>query len=378
MKFIFWLSLAIILYTYIGYPFWLFFLKAIRSRPNLKEAKDLTVSVIIAACNEEQNIAKRIRNVLEQDYPADKLEIIVASDGSTDGTVEAVRTLHSHQVKVLDLSLRYGKAIALNSGVAIATGEIIVFTDCRQTFDPDVIRQLTSNFADPLVGCVSGELVFLQDDASSIQVEMGAYWKYEKWIRKTESATGSVIGATGAIYAIRRELYSPLSPWTLLDDVLTPMNIVLQGFRTVFDHRAVAYDVVSKDVSQEWRRKVRTLAGNWQMIGFVPGLLLPWVNPYWLRFVSHKLFRLLVPFALVILLFSGLAVGEGIYLCANAAQALFYLLCLCGYLLPVSRRLRLVNLIYFFMMMNVAAVMGLWRWLTGGCESTWDSTKVKV
>lgn len=371
MKLVFWLSAAIILYTYIGYPLWLAFLKLIRPRPVVKDPFEPDVSVVVAACNEEHTIVRRIKNILEQEYPADKLEIIVASDGSTDRTVAAARALHEQRVKVLDLSLRYGKAVALNSGVAIAAGEIVVFTDSRQTFEPGVIRHLVANFADSTVGCASGELVFLKDESSSIQAEMGAYWKYEKWIRKAESATGSVIGATGAIYAIRREIYQPLPPWTLLDDVLTPMNIVMQGFRTVFDGNAIAHDVVSKDVAQEWKRKVRTLAGNWQLLSLAPRLLLPWTNPCWWRFIAHKMLRIIVPFALMILLASGAVLEEGVYQVATGLQAMFYAVALMGMFLPATRLNKLVNLCYFFLVMNAGAVAGFWRWVTGGCVTAW-------
>jgi cellulose synthase/poly-beta-1,6-N-acetylglucosamine synthase-like glycosyltransferase len=272
---------------------------------------------------------------------------------------------------LLELPDKRGKALAVNLGVAEARGEIIIFADARQRFELNVISQLVNNFSDASVGCVSGELMFLENSDSSIQVEMGAYWKYEKKIRKMESRSGSVVGATGAIYAVRRALYIPLPEGTLLDDVLTPLNVVMQGYRCIFDGSAVAYDAVSKDTSQEWTRKVRTLAGNWQLLTLRPGLALPIMNPLWCRFMSHKIFRLLVPFALLVMLVSGVLVGIGISHVSIPTQWLILSISVAALLAPVVQRDRLMNLAYFFLVMNVAALAGFWKWFTGHSAATW-------
>lgn len=330
----------------------------------------------MSALNEEGRIVARLDNLLGQQYPAGKMEIVVVSDGSTDRTAEVVRQYADRNVRLIELGERNGKAVAVNQGVSEANSEIIVFADARQRFEPGVVAQLVSNFNDPSIGCVSGELILLQHEESDIQAEMGAYWKYEKWIRKAESATGSVVGATGAIYAIRRELYRPLPQGTLLDDVLTPMDIVMQGKRCIFDGTALAYDKVSKDAVQEWTRKVRTLAGNWQLLSLCPRLALPIINPLWWRFMSHKIFRLLVPFALVGMLISGALVGSWFYAAATLVQVLFYMAAMSGLLIPATRSVSLINLSYFFLVMNAAAVAGLWRWLTGQCNTAWNVQKV--
>lgn len=372
MVILFWISALLIAYTYLGYPLWLFTQKKISLKPVTKGLYEPTVSVVIAARNEEQAILRRLENLLGQTYPPEKLQIIVVSDGSTDRTVETVRQLSENRVMVIPLETNQGKAVALNAGINAAQGEIIVFTDARQQFEPDVLQQLVANFADEKVGCVSGELLFLKDVDSTIQAEIGAYWKYEKWIRKAESATGSVVGATGAIYAIRRNLYQALPQGTLLDDVLTPMRIVIQGYRTIFDETAIAYDVVSKNTSQEWKRKVRTLAGNWQLLSLQPALLIPVINPNCLRFVSHKLMRLIVPAALVTLLFSSFFLTGPFYLGILLLQLLCYSAALIGCSLPTARRFRLINLSYFFLVMNAAATAGFWRWITGRATTAWQ------
>lgn len=371
MKLLFYSSLAFILYTYLGYPLLLWIQARIAAKEIQKQPITPFVSVVMSALNEEGRIGVRLDNLLAQQYPAEQLEIIVVSDGSTDNTCEIVRSYAGRNVRLLELPDKRGKALAVNLGVSEARGDIVIFADARQRFEPNVISRLVANFSDASVGCVSGELMFLENADSSIQAEMGAYWKYEKQIRKMESRSGSVIGATGAIYALRRALYKPLPEGTLLDDVLTPLNVVRQGFRCIFDGSAVAYDAVSKDASQEWTRKVRTLAGNWQLLSLHPGLAVPILNPLWWRFMSHKIFRLLVPFALLIMLVSGVSVGRGISHISTPVQWLLFSIFLVGLLAPVVQRDRLVKLVYFFAVMNVAALAGFWKWLTGQSGSSW-------
>lgn len=372
-EYIFWISIGLIAYTYLGYPFILSLLSAVKRRPVQKSAFEPHVSVVIAAFNEERTIEWRLQNLIEQDYPREKIEIVVVSDGSTDRTEQIIKEFSSwqRQVRFFSMRERKGKVEALNLGVAQAKGDIIVFTDARQTFRPEAVRHLVANFSDPEVGCVSGELIFIKNLKSLIQSEMGAYWLYEKWIRKAENRTGSTIGATGAIYAIRKQLYKPLPSGTLLDDVLTPMNIVMQGYRVAFDGSAVAYDVPSKDASQEWTRKVRTLAGNWQITSLAPALLSPWKNPCWWRFISHKLMRLAVPFLLPAVLMSGALLSDPIYRVSTSIQMTVYALVLIGFAVPPLRRFRLINIPYFFILLNLAAVVGFWRWITGQSQTVW-------
>jgi len=360
-----------IIYTYAGYPLILIIHEIFVHKGTLKSYGEPKISVVIAVHNEESKILRRIDNLFAQKYPRDKFDIIVVSDGSTDQTVPILNQAGYSNLNVIEISQNVGKALALNYGVERATAEIIVFADARQTFAPDVLRELVANFSDPLVGCVSGELILLQNAESQIQAEMGGYWKYEKLIRKAESVTGSVIGATGAIYAIRKALYLPLPAGTLLDDVIIPMNIVMAGYRTVFDGAAVAYDVTSKDFSQEWKRKVRTLAGNWQLLSIAPKLINPWMNPYWWRFLSHKLFRVIVPFVLFALFIAGALAEAKIYFIITIAETTFYLLMLLTLFFPALRTNKLINLGYFFMVMNAAAVAGFWRWITGQSSASW-------
>jgi len=376
---LFWISFLIILYTYAGYPLLLFFWAKLFPQKIIKSDSEEypLVSVVIAVKNEELNIVPRLDNLLAQNYPQNKFEIILISDGSTDQTnilaQQFICDLNKDHpsIDLIVLKAPMGKPGALNRGVTCAHGEIIVFTDARQKFAPDAIRELVANFGDPEVGCVSGELYFLKNSESTIKEEMGLYWKIEKTIRKLESKIGSVVGATGAIYAIRKSLYRDLPLGTLLDDVLTPMNIVLQNYRTIFESNAHAFDVVSKDVTQEWRRKVRTLAGNWQLLNLKLQLFSPLHNPIWWRFLSHKIFRLLVPFCLPVVFICSMIPDGFFYSAATYAQLTFYGLALCGWMMPKARSSRFINLCYFFIVLNMAAVNGFIYWLTGSSSKAW-------
>lgn len=305
------------------------------------------VSVVIAARNEEKNIEWRIRNIMNQDYPKEKLEVLIVSDGSIDATDDIVKSIINETEPLTKGFLKMhshkpfrGKPFCINTGVAAAIGDIVVFADCRQRFADNAIKELIKNFDDPNVGCVSGELVFEETTGSSIQAEMGAYWRFEKWLRKLESSTGSVPGATGAIYAVRIKLFRPLPAQTLLDDVLIPMNICMQGYRTIFEGRAIAYDTVSKNLALEKKRKIRTLAGNWQLLFLEPVLLNPLKNPLWIRFISHKIFRLLIPYVLIMLLFIAFSLKDVYSFLFLTAVALFFLISI---LPPLKGPFRLIS-----------------------------------
>lgn len=376
-------SSIFILYTYIGYPCLLFLLSRLFPSKIKKNwpAPAPVVSVVIAARNEAGQIAARLNNLLDQDYPSDKLEIIVVSDGSVDETDGIVRdqfcsdTEELPKVTLIIQQQPAGKPVALNLGVSSAKGEIIVFTDCRQIFAKNAISELVSNFADKEIGGVSGELFFIDADQDGLQVEMGAYWRYEKMIRKLESRWHSAIGATGAIYAIRKKLFHELPAATLLDDVLTPLNIVLSGYRLVFDNKAIAYDYVSKNVQQEWKRKVRTLSGNWQMLTLCPSILNPFHTRLFWQFFSHKLARLLIPYCLIVLFFSSIAGKGTLYSVFTFLQICFYLTALIASLFPRVRQNSLMRLCYFFCVLNLAALLSFWIWVSGRCENIWKPQK---
>ena len=363
MTVLFWISALVVGYVYAGYPcalaLWARVADRRPRRAPFAAGAWPSISIVIAARNEAARLPARIANLLAQAYPG-RREILVVSDGSTDDPAAALRAFGS-DVRLLEVPAG-GKPRALNAGAAAATGDILVFADARQQFAPGALTALVSNFADPAVGGATGELVLDCEQAgvdTPVGDGIGLYWKYEKWLRRNESRVWSTLGATGAIYALRRDCWAPLPEATLLDDVLAPMRAVLNGCRIVFDESAVAYDRASTDAAAESRRKTRTLAGNYQILAQEPRLLVPFVNPVWLQYVSHKIGRLVVPWALVALFIASLALAPQhvFYAAVLAAQGIFYGLALAGALFEV--RDRVARVAYTFVMMNLAAVAGL-------------------
>jgi len=373
MRAIFWIAALFVAYTYAGYPLWLFLRRRQRPRnpsPRPTSSRDAAfplVSIVIAAHNEAGTLPRKLRNLAELDYPAERCEVIVVSDGSTDGTEQWMQEHRHDRLHFYSLPQHAGKAIALNRAIEAARGEIVIFTDARQIIQRDAVQYLVTNFVDPDVGCVSGELILGDAAAVAAGKGLGLYWRLEKKIREWEAASGSVVGATGALYAVRRGLLVPVPPGTLLDDVYLPLHVVRQGKRVLFEPRARAYDSVANP-EREFRRKVRTLTGNYQLLR-----LAPWVvtqsNAVRFRFISHKLFRLGVPFALLALLVASAALRSPFYETALLAQVVFYGL---GLLALWRRRLgflaRWGDMSLAFVLMNSAAAVALFWFLIGKKE----------
>lgn len=359
----FWLSFLLVAYAYVGYVLVLTVTARWRRRPVHAAPIRPRVSVLIAAHNEEGNLPRKLTNLQHLQYPPELLEIVVASDGSTDGT-NALLAAASDRVRAVFLSDSGGKANALNHAVEAASGEILVFMDVRQTVAPDAVAALVACFADPSVGAVSGELHLEAADGRPSADALGIYWKIEKQVRKLESATGSVVGVTGALFAMRRSLYKPLPAGTLLDDVLTPMQVARAGKRVLFLDTAAAYDRLFTEPGKEFGRKVRTLTGNYQLLQLAPWLLSP-RNPLLFRLISHKLLRLAVPFLLVAMLISSAFAGGPVYWTIFALQATFYLLALMGALSPGLRTARTVSIAYTFVLLNAAAAVAFYNFIRG-------------
>jgi biofilm PGA synthesis N-glycosyltransferase PgaC len=327
---VFWSSLIFVLYAYCGYPLILLIWRTWAPKPIRRAPYEPDVTIVMAAFNEKDNIRQKIQNCLSLDYPREKMQIIVSLDGPTDGTEVLALSYASQGVQLSYTPSHKGKAAALNSAVARARGSVVMFVDARQILDRQVVRELTANFNDPTVGAVSGELVLVGGENGETG-GVGLYWKYEKLIRTLESEIHSVVGATGALYAVRRAFFQELPDDTLLDDVAIPMGVVLNGSRVILDRKARAYDKPSRP-DKEFGRKVRTLAGNFQLLARMPQLLVPWRNPVFFEFVSHKVTRLFVPYMLIALLVSNLFLLRGMYAIFFGLQLLWYTLALAGYL----------------------------------------------
>jgi len=363
MKLLFWLCLALLAYTYFGYAVWLRLLVRLRPRPILQRPIQPDVSVLIAARNEEANLPAKLENLRLLDYPQSHLQIVIVSDGSTDGTASLLRQ-HAATITPVILDQSNGKASALNQAVQHATGEILVFQDARQLVDPDAISELVCCFADPTVGAVSGELLLETSSGAPSSEALGIYWRIEKVIRKLESASGSVVGATGAIYAIRRELYTQIPPETILDDVFVPLHVVRMGKRVVFQPSAIARDRLFSEKGKEFGRKVRTLTGNYQLVQLAPWLLTP-ANPLLFRLISHKFLRLLAPLLLVAMLAASAASSGPFYSLAFWLQVLFYAIAIFGLVSPSARKFKPVAIANTFVMLNAAAVLAFYNFVAG-------------
>jgi cellulose synthase/poly-beta-1,6-N-acetylglucosamine synthase-like glycosyltransferase len=316
--------------------------------------------------NEEKVIEAKLENLLNLDYLEDCCQIVVVSDGSADATDSILRKYAENpRVQVLMNQLSRGKASGLNDAIAMCSGDVVVFTDARQQIEPAAVRLLVENFADPEVGCVSGELMLGDLDRGETGRGMGLYWRLEKKIRELESASGSVVGATGAFYAVRRELLVPLPEGTILDDVYIPMQVVRQGKRVVFEPRARAWDRPNLGAGREYARKVRTLSGNYQLLQLAPWLLGA-SNGIRFEFVSHKLLRLVMPFALVAILWAAFQIPGPFYRIALIAQLAFYGLSALAAvkLLKHGPLARAADAAHTFVLLNTAAVVAFVHFVT--------------
>lgn len=360
------LAMLVLAYTYVGYPALLMLLRKLaplKVRPDHDWRP--TVTACVPAYNAEATLQNKLASLLALDYPAEKFEILVYSDGSNDRTNQIVSdwSARDGRVRLLVGENRLGKPTALNRMATVARGEVLMLTDSRQPVMPGALKAMLSRLADPSVGCVTGNLKLQGREGS------GVYWRYENWIRRTEARFRSVVGITGPLSVLRRQDLQPLPENVILDDVWIPMRLRLQGRRILFCEEAVALDHAFDD-EHEFGRKVRTLAGNYQILAMMPKLLVPFLNPSCFETWSHKVLRLACPWALAILLVTSIiaVVHTGTVWVAVLllGQLLFYGMAVVGARLgPLGRVART------FVVLNAAAVVGLWRYLAGAQKVTW-------
>lgn len=387
MSAIFWFSAFMLLYIFVGYPLLLtLWARFSGPCPGAFDKGPFTaghppdISVLIVAYNEQANIRNKILNLIAMDYPRDKLQIVIASDASTDSTGRIVREFREQGVQLRTSALRRGKPAHLNALIPKLSGEIVVLMDARQAVAPDCLKQLVKKFRHAEVGAVSGELHLLPATGGTVERSgmasgVGFYWRYEKFIRRMESDIDSSVGASGALYAIRKNLFLTIPPDTLLDDLLIPMNIVRQGHRVLFEPLATATDTAPVSARSEFGRKVRTIAGNFQLFSRETWLLNPVANRIWLQTLSHKLLRLTAPVFIVALAVSNsLLLDQALYQWLMLCQTGFYGAALGGLVLGNRwQRQRALAIPYAFCVLNWATVIGFVRFILGQQQISWKS-----
>jgi cellulose synthase/poly-beta-1,6-N-acetylglucosamine synthase-like glycosyltransferase len=371
---VFLLSLGMCLYVYCGYPLLLFLASRFRRRPVLRGSIRPRVTVVIAAFNEEAVIAAKIENSLALDYPPERLEVVVVSDGSTDSTEQIVRRFARPEVQLVSRP-REGKLRALSAGADRASGEILVLTDANSLLESDSLIRIVENFGDPEVGGVCGNKKYLPSgDGDSTGEGENLYWRYDKWQKKLESSMGSIFAADGAFYAIRKDLFVPIDDPAQADDIAISARVVLQGFRLLYEPSAVAWEEAPREGRKEFRRKVRVVNHTVRALLGLHGDL--WTSGFYsLELLSHKLARYFVPFALITLLLTNLILLDqhSVFPLLLLGQLLFYLLAVAGLLLRDHRlgQIRLLSVPYFFVLVNGAALLGVLSVCRGERRATW-------
>lgn len=385
---IFWLAAAVVGWTYAGFPAFVVLRARLRPRPHTQADITPTVSVVIAAHDEQDVIGARVDNLLALEYPPDRLEVVIASDGSTDATAALAARRGDPRVRVLDLP-RVGKATALNSAVEASTGSILLFSDANTTFAPDAVRVLVRSFADDEVGGVAGNQLYLRDDvASGLAAGTAAgvgerrYWDMDRVVKVAESRGGNVISATGAIYALRRELFRPV-PDGVTDDFATSTQVVRQGRRLVFEPGAVAVEPVAGGSRREYGRKVRIMTRGLRGVAAARELLDPRRSGFYaLQLLTHKVLRrlMVVPLLVVAAVTPSLWNDGAIYRAAAVGQVAVYGLGAAGLALrdhPAGRR-PWFALPAFFCLVNIASAHAVWNLVTGRRIDRWRPARDAV
>jgi len=368
-------SVLLVAYACAGYPVLVYVLGRFREKRVRSAEITPSVSIIIAAHNEEVAIAEKLERTLSLDYPSDKLEIIVASDSSTDRTDEIVRGFSDRGVILHRQDQRLGKTIAQNGGVDRSRGEILVFTDATTDYPPEMLRKLVRSFADPEVGCVSSNVVYVDRRTSAIGSGCQSYWSYEKTIQRSESCLGSMIGVTGCLYAVRRSSYSPLKQ-NMCSDFVIASETKLKGLRTVFEPEAISIEQTNHKGRSEFRMRVRIMEQTMTSLrNYREVLSIRRHGLFAFQMLSHKVLRYAVPAFLMIAFLSNLfiATDSPFFLFTLAAQIIFYSAAIAGWLLTRSgARLGTIGIPYYFVLSNLATVIAFMKFVRGETHLVWE------
>ena len=375
---IFWIVVAIVLYTYAGYSLTILLLAQFVRRPLHRAAIEPEVTYLITAYNEEKNIGAKLEQVLSLDYPHDKLEIIVASDGSTDRTDEIVGKFALRRVKLVRVEGRVGKTAAQNRAVRQASGDVVIFSDATTFYEKSAIRNIVRNYADPAVGAVSGRYEYHNPTGAPIGFGSILFWKYENLIKTLQTRIGTITGCCGCIYSVRRELYEPL-PEDIISDLVEPLKILEKGYRIVFEPDAIAYEETTEKTAEEFSMRVRVVTRGMRGLLYMRKLFNPLRHGFVsFQLFSHKVLRWLIPVFLVVLFASNLWLlgSSNFYNLTFALQCAFYAIALAG---VVAERLniafKVLTVPLYFVTVNVAALVAMYRVWKGHKAVTWETVR---
>jgi len=374
-KIIFWTSAAALIYVYLGYPLLVYAVSRLRPLEVKKSSIEPTVTVLITAYNEEKDIRGKLENTLKIDYPREKLEILVASDGSTDKTDEIAREFSSRSVKLFRQEGRMGKTYTQNKAVEQAAGEIILFSDATTMYEKNVLREMLPNFADQTVGCVAGRLIYVDDSQSNVGRGAKSYWNYETALKKGESRVCSLIGASGCLYAVRKTVYQPMYA-EACSDFLIATVVYQQNLRTVFEPQAFCTEETNRQTGKEMQMRIRVVSQTFTDLWRNRRMLNPLRSGFFaVQLVSHKLLRYAVPLFLFFILASSalLAAYSTFYLIALLLQTAFYASAFVGWLLEKSRRnIGVFAFPLYFALTNLASLIGFYKFLSGERYARWE------
>jgi cellulose synthase/poly-beta-1,6-N-acetylglucosamine synthase-like glycosyltransferase len=375
---VFMAAIAVMAFIYVGYPALMLALSVVFRRPVRRADITPRVSVIIAAYNEERDIEAKLKNTLALDYPRDRMEIIVASDCSTDRTDEIVRRFKKRGVILHRQPERFGKTVAQNRAVKVSSGEILVFSDATTMYEPDAIRKIVRSFADPEVGCVAGQLIYVDAAASAVGKGCRSYWGYEKFLKRCESHIGSLVGVSGCLYAVRRICHARLAN-DMIDDFVIATEIHLQGLRTVYEPEAIAMEDTNHRAKDEFRMRVRVIKQTISAMRRYSEALNPFRHKMFaIQMITHKLLRYVAPLLLILaLVSSGMASGSVEWLrLAFFGQLALYGSAIIGW---IGERLKInlgpLAIPYYFALVNAASLVAFLKAMGGTPYIVWEPNR---
>jgi len=377
---IFWLSFLALFYTYVGYPIFVYIVSLLFAKKVDKREIEPQVTILITAYNEEEAIRSKLENTLKVEYPKDKLEILVASDGSTDDTDEIVKEFESKGVKLFHQEGRKGKTYTQNKAVEKATGEIILFSDATTEYQPNVLREILPNFADEEIGCVAGKLIYVDRSDSDVGKGAKSYWNYETFIKESESRACSLIGASGCLYAVRKTAYQPMYPEACSDFLICTV-VYKQGLRSIYEPNAVCMEETNQRADKEMKMRVRVISQTFTDLWRNRGMMNPFRSGFYaIELTSHKLFRYAVPLFLflVFITSASLAYSSTAFVLILGLQVAFYLIAFVGWIFENrGMKLGFLAIPLYFVLANVASLLGFYKFLSGERYATWEPIRDK-